>query len=66
MNGFVFKSGKVQELTNAMVELHDMSNLRWEQMSRSSQTKAEFITPKTWATSLVNLVSDIEKDKFLT
>lgn len=66
VNGFVFKSGKVQELTNAMVELHDMSNLRWEQMSRSSQTKAEFITPKTWATSLVNLVSDIEKDKFLT
>ena len=61
VNGFVFKSGKVLELTNAMVQVHDRSDSEWEQMSRSSQTKAELITPKTWATSLVNLVSEIQK-----
>jgi glycosyltransferase involved in cell wall biosynthesis len=63
VNGFIFKSGKVLELTNAMIQVHDMSVVEWGEMSMSSRTKAQLITPKTWATSIVNLISDIQKSK---
>jgi len=65
MNGYVFKSGEMLELRNAMIHVHDLSDSKWEKMSNSSRTKAELITPRIWATSLVNLVSRIEKDKVL-
>jgi glycosyltransferase involved in cell wall biosynthesis len=62
VNGFIFKSGKVLELTKAMIQVHDMSDTEWGEMSIFSRTKAGLITPKTWATSLVNLITNIQKE----
>jgi hypothetical protein len=39
-----------------------MPDEEWSKMSIFSRTKAELITPKTWATSLVNLISNIQKE----
>jgi glycosyltransferase involved in cell wall biosynthesis len=62
VNGFIFKSGKVLDLANAMIKVHDMSVVEWGEMSLSSRTKAKLITPKIWATSIVNLISKIQKE----
>lgn len=63
VNGFVFKSGEVLELVSAMVQVHDLTASEWDLMSRSSRTKAALITPETWSTSLMNLVSVIQKSR---
>jgi hypothetical protein len=43
-----------------MIKVHHLSEIEWEKMSETSRTKAQKITPETWANSLVNLVTEIQ------
>jgi glycosyltransferase involved in cell wall biosynthesis len=63
INGFTFRSGDVLELEKAMLRLHDMSTSEWNFMSKSSKTKAQSVTPKAWATSLMGLFERIQKSR---
>ena len=65
VNGFVFKSGIVAELSTAMVRIHNVSISDWNVMSEQSRRKARRITPEIWARSLVNLVIEIQNRRVL-
>ncbi len=58
VNGFVFKTGDIRALEEALVRMHERGE-RLSDMGAASRRKAERFSPKAWADRWMEAINDI-------
>ena len=57
-NGWLFQAGDGEDLAQVLRKLFDLPEAEWKKFGHHSQKLAQQITPKTWATTLYQLIQD--------